>query len=97
MSFCLYYSRTVLRTGVRNAPVETPARPTGLEELDVLGETLLKKNLPPNSKPISNFQKQSDRLPLNVLAKQKEVIESSKEPIAVGNSILLFYSIWWRY
>ena len=93
MSFCLYYSRTVLRTGVRNAPVETPARPTGLEELDVLGETLLKKNLPPNSKPISNFQKQSDRLPLNVLAKQKEVIESTKEPIAVGNSIL-FYSIW---
>jgi len=75
---------TVHRTEIKNAPVEAPVRPTGLEELDVLGETLLKKNLPPNSKAMSSFQKPPDRISLNLLAKQKEVVvESAKEPVSV--------------
>jgi len=72
-----------LQTEVKHASVEVPARPTGLEELDVLGETLLKKNLPPNSMAISSFQKPPDKISLNVLAKQKEAIQSTKEPFSV--------------
>ena len=91
--YSLYRSLAVHRTEIKNAPVEAPVRPTGLEELDVLGETLLKKNLPPNSKAMSSFQKPPDRISLNLLAKQKEVVvESAKEPVSVGNSILLFSS-----
>jgi len=88
---------TALQTEVKHASVEVPARPTGLEELDVLGETLLKKNLPPNSMAISSFQKPPDKISLNVLAKQKEAIQSTKEPFSVGNSILFFNSIWYKY
>ena len=70
----------------RNAPLEVAVRPTGLEELDVLGEALLKESLPRNSKVVSNFQKPQPRVPLNLLAKQKADAESVKETISVGNS-----------
>jgi len=70
----------------RNAPLEVAVRPTGLEELDVLGEALLKESLPRNSKVVSNFQKPQPRVPLNLLAKQKADAESVKETISVGSS-----------
>jgi hypothetical protein len=50
---------------------ETPTRPRGLEELDVLGEALLKQSLPANKKPATSFQKPPERVPMNVLAQQK--------------------------
>ena len=48
-----------------------PSRIRGLEELDVLGETLLKQNLPANTKPITSFQKVPEKVPLLVLAQKK--------------------------
>ena len=50
---------------------ETPTRPRGLEELDVLGEALLKQSLPANKKPATSFQKPAERVPMNLLAQQK--------------------------
>ena len=60
---------------------ESPSRPRGgLEELDVLGEALLKKNLPVNAKPMTSFQKPVERVPLNVLAQQKVLLAQASGP-----------------
>lgn len=51
------------------------SKPSGFEDLDLLGEALLKQNLPANSKTIPSFQKAPDRIPLNELAKKKTLNE----------------------
>ncbi|XP_057368753.1 ADP-ribosylation factor-binding protein GGA1-like [Daphnia carinata] len=64
---------------------EVTAKPRGLEDLDVLGEALMKQNLPTSAKHQSSFQKSVERLPLNELARKKvqnegNTITESKTP-----------------
>lgn len=64
---------------------EITAKPRGLEDLDVLGEALMKQNLPTSAKHQSSFQKPAERLPLNELARKKvqnegNTVTESKAP-----------------
>jgi len=45
----------------------------GLDDIDILGESLMKQNLPGNKEP-SFDTKRIEKLPLNVLLKQKELV-----------------------
>jgi len=46
----------------------------GLDDLDILGESLMKQNLPENKEPSFDI-KRNEKLPLNLLMKQKEIDE----------------------
>lgn len=49
----------------------TPVKKKGLDDLDLLGESLMKQNLPEN-KETSFDAKRAEKLPLNLLMKQKD-------------------------
>ncbi|XP_046437414.1 ADP-ribosylation factor-binding protein GGA1-like isoform X2 [Daphnia pulex] len=62
------------QTPQRTPDVKTTEEVTakrGLEDLDVLGEALMKQNLPTSAKHQSSFQKPVERVPLNELARKK--------------------------
>lgn len=67
---------------------QVAVKPRGLEDLDVLGEALMKQNLPVSAKHQSSFQKPVERVPLNELARkraQSEVISATQEVQPVSN------------
>ena len=67
---------------------EVPSmKPRGLEDLDILGEALMKQNMPANAKPVSGFQKPPDRVPLNVLAQKKALDEMAQAKETQSNMI----------
>lgn len=58
--------------GAESAKEETTSiKLRGLEDLDILGEALLKQNLTPTPNVGANFQKVSEKIPLNELVKIK--------------------------
>lgn len=76
---------TPQRTPNAKIAEEITAKPRGLEDLDVLGEALMKQNLPTSAKHQSSFQKPAERLPLNELARKKvqnegNTVTESKAP-----------------
>ncbi|XP_049792647.1 ADP-ribosylation factor-binding protein GGA2 isoform X1 [Schistocerca nitens] len=53
-------------------PPEKPSKQKALEDLDVLGETLLKQSLPATSKIGSQFSKPPAKIPMNLLSRQQD-------------------------
>lgn len=81
--FLFNFLKGIQRT--QEAKIEAAAavpKPRGFEELDVLGDALMKQNLSANSKPIPGFHpKAPEKVPLNMLAKKKmqDEVVTSKE------------------
>jgi len=72
--------------------IEPAAKPRGFEELDVLGEALMKQNLSSTSKPIVGFhQKAPEKVPLNMLAKKKMLDEHVLSKESTGNLLRTVY------
>lgn len=67
---------------------EVVSRPRGLDDLDILGEALIKQNLPTSAKHQPSFQKQPDKIPLNELARKKAQNElvTTKENLPTSSS-----------
>lgn len=74
---------------VRAVHEDVHTKPRGLEDLDILGEALMKQSLPVNAKTLSGFQKPPEKVPLNMMAKKKadEMAQANKE--AQSHSSLL--------
>lgn len=66
---------------------EVTPKPRGLEDLDILGEALIKQSLPSTARHQTSFQKPVDRVPLNELARKRaqSEIQPSKENPLVTN------------
>lgn len=76
--------------------IEPAAKPRGFEELDVLGEALMKQNLSSTSKPIAGFhQKAPEKVPLNMLAKKKMPEEQVNSKESTGNLLQNAYLLLW--
>jgi len=52
----------------------TPVKKKGLDDLDILGESLMKQNLPEN-KETSFDAKRAEKLPLNQIKKEKKILD----------------------
>ncbi|XP_077298667.1 ADP-ribosylation factor-binding protein Gga [Arctopsyche grandis] len=67
-----------------NAKINTQSVNKGMEELNALGEGLLKSSLPPSCKPVLNFNNQrSDKVPMNLMGKSQPSQESDASVYAV--------------
>jgi hypothetical protein len=89
--------QTPQRTLDVKAAEEVTAKPRGLEDLDVLGEALMKQNLPTSAKHQSSFQKSVERVPLNELARKKahnegNSIKENQTPNILVRMSKYFYS-----
>lgn len=73
-------------TDLKSVEEVTP-KPRGLEDLDILGEALIKQSLPSTARHQSSFQKPVDRVPLNELARKRaqSEIQPSKENLLVNS------------
>lgn len=92
-SFDKFPGLTPQRTSNVKVVEEVTAKPRGLEDLDVLGEALMKQNLPTSAKHQSSFQKSVERVPLNELARKKMQNEGNTvaESQVSGSSIRMSY------
>lgn len=89
--------QTPQRTHDMKTAEEVTAKPRGLEDLDVLGEALMKQNLPTSAKHQSSFQKSVERVPLNELARKKahnegNSIKENQTPNILVRMSKYFYS-----
>lgn len=59
---------------------EKPSKQKALEDLDVLGETLLKQSLPAAAKIGSQFSRPPAKIPMNLLSRQQEAPKADNIP-----------------